>query len=349
MENLHGGDVYTYQGVRDLSANINPFGVPEQIMSSISKSLCDLSNYPDYACRRLRKKLAEDTGSRQEWIICGNGAADLLFTLAAAVKPKKALLVIPGFAEYEEALHTSDTELIYYCLRDDNGYQMNEEYLELLTPDIEMAFICSPNNPTGAVVEKELLLKIIKKCKKNHTLLVVDECFNDFLDEPEEYSVINQTGYWDNLFILRSFTKMFAIAGLRLGYGITSNQDIIERMYKYRQPWPVSIPAQAAGIAAVDEKEFVNRTRSFIRIEKEYLYKELERLDVKYWKSAANYIMFQCSTNLKERMLKHQILIRDCSNYKNLDKGHFRVAVKSHEDNSAFIESLEAELRTAQN
>lgn len=347
MENLHGGDVYTYQGVRDLSANINPFGVPDRILSSINKSLCELPNYPDYACRGLRKKLAEDTGCKKEWIICGNGAADLLFTLAAALKPKKALLAVPGFAEYEEALNTSDTELIYYFLQRENGYQMSEEYLKLLTPDMEMAFLCSPNNPTGAVVKKELLLKIIRICKENHILLVVDECFNDFLEEPEEYSVIDQIGQWDNLFILRSFTKMFAIAGLRLGYGITSNQDIIEKMYKFRQPWPVSIPAQAAGIAAVDEKEFVDRTRAFIRKEKEYIYKELERLDVKYWKSAANYIMFQCCTNLKERLLKHQILIRDCSNYKNLDKGHYRVAVKSHEDNSAFIKGLEAELKNA--
>lgn len=345
MKNLHGGDVYTYPGVVDLSANINPLGIPEKVMESIQKSLFCLENYPDVACRTLRKKIGKNLGCQMESIICGNGAADLLYTFVSVVRPQSALLVIPGFAEYEEALLACDTKIKYYSLREEKEYQLTEDYLEYLTPDIDIAFICTPNNPTGIVIEQELLDRILVRCKKNKIMLVLDECFNDFLDVPEKYSLLGRTEEFDNLFILRSFTKMFALAGLRLGYGIIHNQDIIEKMYLHRQAWTVSIPAQVAGVAALDEIEFVKQTKEFIEEEKNFLYHELDRLSIKYWKSAANFILFQSIENLKEKMLEHRILIRDCSNYKNLSVGYYRIAIKKHSDNQKFIYYLEKELR----
>lgn len=345
IKNIHGGDIYSYDGILDFSANINPLGAPENVMKSMEASLRSLEAYPDYYCRELIKKISEKLDVKQDFIICGNGAADILFTLAATVRPKKVLLIAPGFAEYEESLYMCNATKNYYMLKEEYEYTIDEEYLDWLTSDLDMAFICSPNNPTGKTVNHDLLLKIIQKCKKNHIFLVLDECFNDFLEDAEYHSMVKHISTYSNVFILKSFTKMYAIAGVRLGYGLCSDKNVIEGMYQHRQPWSVSTIAQAAGISALDEDEHVTLTKKRIREERNYIFEEFNRLGIPYIESEVNYILFQSNEDLKENLLKRGILIRDCSNYRNLKKGFFRIAVKDHKDNLKLIHCLEEMLR----
>ncbi|MCI5493622.1 MAG: threonine-phosphate decarboxylase CobD [Lachnospiraceae bacterium] len=341
MWNEHGGDVYTHPDVIDFSANINPIEMPEAVMQAIRESLTGLMHYPDCECRALRTKLAEREHCPADAVICGNGAAELLYTLALALRPKHALLLSPCFAEYEDSLRVCDSELHFYELKKENRFRLQEDYLELLTEEIDVAYLCSPNNPTGQTIDRKLLAQIIRVCGQKHIFLVLDACFMEFLDPKEQPDLIQEIFQKKHIFILRSFTKMFGLAGIRLGYGICTDTDLLARMQYSRQPWPVSTPAQAAGIAACREEEFVIRSREYLKKERLYLEAELRPLVKTLYPSKANYLLFEAEEDLQEKLLSHGILIRDCSNYRGLGKGFFRVAVKSHADNERLIRAME--------
>ena len=339
MKNIHGGDIYQYESILDFSANINPFGTPERVKEAIIQSVDSVKHYPDITCLALREKIAEAEGVSTESVICGNGAADLIYRLIMVRKPKKAMVLAPGFAEYEQALQFVGTKIQYYYLNQ-KTFRLDDSFLNELTEELDMLCICSPNNPTGQVIEPELLEEIRKRCQANEIFLLMDECFNDFLDNPEEHSLVKKVKQDSNIFILKAFTKMYVMAGVRLGYGICGNHKVLDKMYEAGPPWNVSTIAQCAGIAALMETEVPKKTREYVKKEKQYFYHELEKHGIKYWKTDANYIFFQAAEGLKEAMIEQGILIRDCSNYKGLEKGYYRIAVKTHEENEKLIQAL---------
>lgn len=338
MKNIHGGDIYRYKNILDFSANMNPLGTPNGIIEAVKENLNNMVHYPDIYCEALREKIAITEMVEKEYVICGNGAADLIYRLIFAKKPKKALVLAPGFAEYEQALRVCGTEIVYYYLNH-KDFKLDSKFLEQLTEDLDMVCICSPNNPTGAVIEPKLLCSISKICKEKHIFILMDECFNDFLEEPETYTLLEQVKKETHIFLLKAFTKMYGMAGIRLGYGICRDSNLLDKMYEAGPPWNVSVLAQAAGIAALKEKEFSVHTRRYIKQEKEKLYVELDQLGIQYWKTNANYIFFKDAKGLKERLLEKGILIRDCSNYEGLEEGYYRIAVKSEADNRKLMEA----------
>lgn len=337
---VHGGDIYRHPGVLDFSANINPLGTPENVIRAAAKSLEQICHYPDARQSKLKEALAEYEQVPEEWLICGNGAAELIFALVQALHPRTALLPAPTFAEYEQALRGVGCEITYEVLRRDRGFVPEKSILEKITEKLELLFLCNPNNPTGVLADPDLMRKIFLKCKETGTWLVVDECFLDFVKEPEAHTVKKMLSEYDRLFILKAFTKRYAMAGLRLGYGITSSQRLLERMEEGVQPWNVSTPAQEAGIAALQEEEYVQQARALIFREKEYLMGEMRELGYRVCDSQANYIFFQGEENLKEKLMGENIMIRDCSNYPGLKKGDFRIAVRTHEENLRLVEAI---------
>ena len=171
--------------------------------------------------------------------------------------------------------------------------------------------------------------------------VIIDECFSDFLEEEEKYSVVPCLQDYKNIFILKAFTKMYAMAGIRLGYGISFNKELIQKVSGIGQPWSVSTVAQKAGVQALKEIEFVNKTKFIIKENRQYLIKEIRTLGFKVYDSKVNYVLFKSSVkDLKLKLEKYGILIRSCSNYKNLDDSFYRIAVKSKEDCERFINSL---------
>lgn len=340
MKYIHGGDIYTHQTAYDFSTNINPLGRNRNIERAAAKSLKLMAQYPDSRYRELALAIADKEGVDMEQIRCGNGAAELIFAIAFACKPRKALLVAPTFAEYEQALHAVDCEVCYYNLKERNQFEVGEEYLRELNEDLDLIFLCNPNNPIGNTISKELLLKIARICQEKHIIMVVDECFNDFLNEPQTYSLVPYLKEYENLIILKAFTKMYAMAGLRLGYALCSNADILEGISQMLQPWNISIPAQAAGIAALQEQEYVEKARNVVEKERRYLNKEFERLGLTYFRSEANFILLKTHVELYDELLKRGILIRDCSNYRGLQNGFYRVAVRSRIENRELVRAL---------
>lgn len=351
MHLIHGGDVYSArqkmkQEPLDFSANINPMGMPPGAVRAAADALQQCTQYPDPLCRELRAALAAYEGIPAEQIVCGNGAADLIFRIVAATHPQRALLLEPTFAEYEQALRSMDCSIAYFPLQESEGFVLPEAFLQQLTPEINLLFLCNPNNPTGRTVSPALLQEIWKRCEEAGILLVVDECFNEFLEHPEQNTLKGVLKTGANSVILKAFTKSFAMPGLRLGYGLCGNRDLAERIFSCGQPWGVSIPAQAAGVAALQEQGYLERMRRLIQTERRWLSENLARLGLRVFPSEANYILFRTETEipLRERMEQRGVLIRACGNYRGLDDRYYRIAVRGHDENERLIAALKCAL-----
>ena len=341
MKYGHGGDIYTYEGMVDFSANINPFGPSEAVMDAVASSAAQIGAYPDSQCRKLRSALAEKEGIPGEMLVFGNGAADLIFSLVFAERPGKALLCAPSFSEYAQALEAVGCEIVYHYLEEENNFCLGEKYLECLTEDIDMIFLCSPDNPTGQVLGRELLVRILEKCREHQIRIVLDECFYEFLECQDEVMTAGEAVDIPWIFLIRAFTKMHAMPGLRLGYGICSDLELLERLHLVRQPWSVSVTAQAAGFAALKEDERVVQTRHFVSEERKIMEKEMGRIGVRYFPSSANYMLLKSKYDLFALLKEKNILIRDCCNYVGLTKGFYRAAVKNREENRKLLKALE--------
>lgn len=340
MEMIHGGDIYRNAGCVDFSANINPLGTPDAVKKAMQDSLEQVHHYPDIYYEKLKEKLAVFHGVQTEQLICGNGAADVIFRFVLAAKPRQAIVLAPCFAEYEQALGLVGAKVWHYHLNPET-FCLDEGFLDTLTEDIDVVFLCNPNNPTGKTISHVLLLQIADRCRQCEIQLFVDECFLDFLPDEEKRSLVKRASKEPHIFILRSFTKMYAVPGIRLGYGICADNRLLASMEKAGPPWHVSVPAEAAGVAALEQQVFVEKTRRYIQKERTYLSEQLARLHILFWESSANYILLYDTRNLKETLLEQGILIRDCSNYVGLSKGYYRVAVKDRESNEKLIAALE--------
>lgn len=345
-KHIHGGDVYHHQGCIDFSANCNPLGTPEGIKKAIIKSLEHINDYPKVGCTPLKKAIAEYENTKPDQVICGNGAAEVIFSLCRAVNPRRALVPAPTFAEYQQALYSVDCQVEFFPLDGKKGFVLEENFLQALTEEIDIIFLCNPNNPTGLLVEKPLLEKILKRCQELDILMAVDECFLDFVPTPEKYTLKEYLETYDNLFLLKAFTKRYAMAGVRLGYGLCGNKRLLEKIEGVCQPWNVSSMAQAAGLAALQEREYVEKGRQVTFQELAYLKEELAALGYLVYPSQANYVFFTGPADLYEKLEQKKILIRDCSNYTGLSKGYYRVAVKKHEENQQLIRALKEIDRT---
>ncbi len=247
----------------------------------------------------------------------------------------------PTFAEYEQALENLGIVRVdYYGLKRECSFQPQSDFFDRLTPQVDVVFLCNPNNPTGLLLEREFLERVLDICDKHQTMLVVDECFLDFVKEPKKYSLKEELSENPHLFLLKAFTKRYAMAGVRLGYGLCQNLDLLERMGRMTQPWNLSVIAQKAGIAALKEEDYVRRGRQIVFQEIERMKQEFQKLGIKTYDSQANYLFFEGPKDLWEKCLDKGILIRDCSNYTGLSKGYYRVAVKMPQENDRLLKAL---------
>ena len=239
-----------------------------------------------------------------------------------------------------QALETVDCRVKLHMLTEENGFAVTPTILEEITPELDMLFLCEPNNPTGALTEPVLLRKILERCAACGTLLVVDECFNDWLDDPAAHTLKGELNRFPNLLILKAFTKLYAMAGLRLGYCLCGDEALLKAMARCGQPWAVSGPAQEAGLAALGEHKYVVRLRAVIQTERPWLAGQLAGLGLKVLPGSANYLLLYSEKELAIPLRKLGVLIRDCSNYPGLDKGWYRVAVRTRRENRQLIAAL---------
>lgn len=346
----HGGDWAGYQAryggqPLDFSANISPLGLPEGVRRAAADALADAHRYPDPLCRGLVEAIAQAERVEPDWCLCGNGAADLIYRAVLARRPEKALITAPAFAEYEAALELIGCKTDRFPLRAEDEFALGEGFPDAISPETDLVFLCQPNNPTGRTIPRPRLERALERCREADALLVVDECFLDFLDEPEAFTMKGLLGRYPNLLILKAFTKLYAMAGLRLGYCLCADAALLGRMREAGQPWAVSGPAQAAGMAALEETAYVEAVQTLIRTERPRLAQALVRLGLRVIPGEANYLLFQSPVPLEEPLRERGILLRDCSNYHGLGRGWYRTAVRDGADNGRLIAALQDVLK----
>ena len=203
-----------------------------------------------------------------------------------------------------------------------------------------MVFLCNPNNPTGRLIETALLEEICRVCAQMGTRLFLDECFLDLSDDGGVSSMKRYLAQYPKLFILKAFTKNYGMAGLRLGYCLCGDRALLEHMSRMTQVWNVSVPAQEAGLAALEESAFLARAKAIIAEERAFLDEGLEKLGFKVCRSDANYILFHTQAEIEVHLAEQGILIRNCANYHGLQQGWHRIAVKRREENELLISAL---------
>ena len=241
------------------------------------------------------------------------------------------------------SLKVFGTEVEHYLLPKDADFALTEALLPCLEAfDGEMLMLCNPNNPTGQVTERPLMEKILDICEKKNIFLFIDECFLDLTQGGEGVSMKPFLSQYRGLFLLKAFTKSYGMAGLRLGYCLTDNEALLRTMGCQVQPWNVSVPAQAAGIAALTQREFLQKANETVHTQRPLLAAGLEKLGFHVIPSRTNFILFHSDRELGEPLLQKGIQIRSCANYLGLGPGWYRVAVKLPEENRQLLDALGA-------
>lgn len=365
---FHGGNIYkifrekNIDKILDYSSNINPYGVPENLKKEIFEKLFVLERYPDPDYIELREKIAEKNNLNIENIIVGNGATEIIFLFMKILSPKKVLIVSPTFGEYERAIKAStlandSLEINYFELKEAENFVLNIKNLETeLENNYDLLILCNPNNPTGQFLKLKKLEEILKICEQKNTKLFVDEAFVEFVEDWENESIINSKENKENLFVIRAFTKFFAIPGLRLGYGICFNNNLLKKMLEKKEPWSVNNIADLAGKTVLDDENYIQKTKEWIKDQKKYMYENLNKIEgLRAYKTEVNFILLKIEDNLLEKgldvknlrkkMLEKGILIRDASNFIYLNKHYFRLAIKDKLNNEKVIETLTSILK----
>lgn len=327
--------------VLDFSSNINPLGLLPKVRKTVRQSHDILQRYPDSESRLLREALGAHVGVLPSCIIVGNGATEIIYNFCNAFLSEQTDVLIPAptFGEYEAAAKLAGARPSFF-----KTMNLNENLAGFLSrlPRNGCAFVCNPNNPTGELLSKKSLQNILRAAKDNNTSVFVDECFIELVPGRDE-SVVSLCGRYKNLFILRSLTKSFAFAGMRLGYGIGPKQ-IISILNKIKIPWNVSGLAQKTAPVALSEHSYLERANRVIASETKFLKTEISRLEgFECCDTATNFMLIKTSidsTILQKRLLKNKILIRDCKSFRGLDGSYIRVAVRTRRDNKRLVEVL---------
>ena len=338
-KNQHGGDVYGGGITLDFSANTNPLGTPPSVLEAVCRTLPQLHRYPDPYCRRLVQAIAGHEQVPASYILCGDGAAAVIYTYCAALRPRTAVELAPTFAEYGAGLAQVGCRVERYFLHQAQNFDLDERFLSFLEEKKpEAVFLCSPNNPTGRLIPLPLLEQILQYCAAQGAHLFLDECFLDLTEDG--VSAKSLLAAHPELLILKAFTKSYGMAGIRLGYCLCADNALLRRMAAASPPWNVSSPAQSAGVAALAERDFLQRTLSLVRRERQWLTDNLTALGFWVCPSHANYLLFRGPLGLREDLLQQGIAIRGCGNYNGLDDGWYRIAVRPHGENEALITAI---------
>ncbi|WP_042338530.1 pyridoxal phosphate-dependent aminotransferase [Desulfosporosinus youngiae] len=364
---MHGGnlrraqELYGLDSFIDLSANINPFGPPSGVWTSLQKAMADIVNYPDPESLALRKTLSRRLGQPLEWIMAGNGAGELIFTILQALKPQKVVIPIPTFSEYERAARAVGSEIEYIPLgpegwarfgrrdgvKENPDYEQdNDQLWRKLLKGCELLFLCSPHNPTGSVLETETFERILRLTKEIGCKILFDESFFDFLPDEYRKSSRDYLAANEHLLVLYSLTKFFSLPGLRLG-AVFAHPSLLAACERYRDPWSVNVLAQQAGIAALEDLKYPEDVRNKLEESRLYFYREFESsnfMNLRLWPASVNFALIEVLNRKPGDLIEHLgrsgILVRDCASFEGLPGNFIRVAIKDIPVMQRLIEGL---------
>jgi threonine-phosphate decarboxylase len=339
---VHGGDAFRYGDVVDFSSNVNPFGPSKKAMAALRAAVRDIQVYPDPDARRLKEAIGDYLGVALESVTVGNGSTEVIKNFCEVfIRPgDRVLLPVPTFSEYRVYLDLYGAEVEEIPLA--GGFGLPLDGIKEGMEGARALFLCNPNNPTGRLIPEEDLEEILGLAGKHGTLVFVDEAYIEFT---EGKSLCRRAETSENLFVLRSLTKFFSLAALRVGFGVSS-PGLIKYAEKVRIPWNVNALAIEAAVASLNDADFIEESRRKVKREREFLKRGLERL-FEVVESDAHFFLVSLESKgiaapeLKAELLKKGILIRDCSSFESLDKTYFRVSIQRRGENRLLLKSLE--------
>lgn len=335
---IHGGDIYRNEVKLDFSVNVNPLGIPENVVAALHRAVERCGSYPDMKAEKLKKAVSESVGIPEEYLLFGNGASELFMAVAHGIKPQKTVIPVPSFYGYEYAAKAAGGEIIYYEMKQENSFGPAEDMDAVLTEDVQLLFLANPNNPVGNLLGRKTLLCLLQYCQEKGIYVVLDESFIEFCGE--RFSLLTEIEALDRLILIRTFTKIFSIPGVRLGYLICSNPEIRLKIAAQLPEWNLSGFAQEAGCVCMGQREFIRETENYIKTERQLLEEGLKEKGFQVLPSCANFIMFYCEESLYEKLLEKGILIRDCRNFRGLCEGFYRIAVRTRKENEILLEAI---------
>ncbi|MCK4262078.1 threonine-phosphate decarboxylase [bacterium] len=352
MSQVHGGNVWELarrqrlplEEIIDFSANINPIGISAKAEAAIRDNIDKVVHYPDPDCLELRRAIADHHKIHVKDIIVGNGTAQLIYLLTQVLGPKSVLIPSPTFSEYEIVAVKAGAKVIFPRIREKEEFRLKIDRLIPRLKRDQIVFVCNPNNPTGQLTPKPELLKLVREAERRKATIVLDEVFIDFLLNEEEQTLIREATKYPNLIVLRSFTKLFALPGLRVGYAI-AQRKVVKELLLHQEPWSVNHLGQMAAIEAFRDRQHIRRTKKFVNKEGNWMLKQLMEIgNLTPYKSCTNFILCRLknisSTQLRKALLHKGILIRDCSSFRCLNDRFIRLAVKRRSENLYLIKAL---------
>lgn len=350
---FHGGAVEEKiktllpERVIDFSSNVNPIGPSLSAIKAILNNLDKINQYPDRDGLELRDEVSRtfNLPSRNN-VILGNGSSELIHLFAEAFieKRDRALIPIPTFGEYEVAVKKMGGEVIYVRPKSNFTLDTHSILKTLEERRFKCVFLCNPNNPTGLLIPKEDVDSVLEACVEADCLLFMDEAFMDFVEGGFTY--MREACSIPNLFVIRSMTKFYGLAGLRVGYGV-GYKELVGFVERVKPPWNLNLLAQVASIEALRDGEFAHSIRRLVGKERSFLLEGLRKIrGLEPLPSVANFILVDIrgsglnSRELTRALLKKGVLVRDCSSFQDLGEEYIRVAVRSREDNLKLLDSL---------
>ena len=337
---MHGGRLleFSKSGKKyiDFSASINPYGIDPNLKDILKESIDILVHYPNQDYSEIKALISRKHDVSEESIYLGNGANSIIFRLFSIFdKELNICIPTPSFETYRLAAESVSANIVYY---DMNGFKITNEIFDILSDNIDVLVLTNPNNPTGYLIEEELLQRLLECCKAENIFVLLDECFLEFVLDGERYSQISNLSKYTNLAILRSLTKLYAFPGLRFGYLLTENKKIIENLNKLTPSWDINTLALEA--AKFSLKQDMSQVVLKIQKEKSILSKNLKSVGIEVFDSKANFLLCRYKKNLSNALLNQGVIVRDCSDYRGMDDTYFRVAVRTNSDNMILFENI---------
>ena len=359
-DHFHGSDLEKIEKIYKIkkediisfSANVNPLGISPRLREELSAHVDVITSYPDRDYKELRNSIGEYLNTDPDNIVVGNGSTELISLFIQITHPKKALILGPTYSEYEREISLGGGKSKYYPLRAEDDFTlMLSDFLARLTDDFDLLVLCNPNNPTSTCIDKTAMRQILDVCKENNIYVMVDETYIEFVSELDKYTSVPLTGYYNNIIILRGTSKFFAAPGLRLGYAVTGNADLLREINQYKNPWMISSLAEIAGRIMFSDEEYINETRSLIISERDRIYSMFLASDrFRPFAPTANFMLLEIldpaesSQSLFERAIRKNMMIRDCSNFPFLSDRFIRFCFMRPSDNDRLAECLMGDL-----
>ncbi len=355
-DHFHGSDLEKIEQVYGIkkeeitsfSANVNPLGVSPLLRETLSAHIDAITTYPDREYTSLRRCIAAYAGCDPGQVLVGNGSTELISLFIQLEHPKKALILGPTYSEYEREISLGGGTCLYYPLKETLDFHLDvADFTSHLNESIDLLVLCNPNNPTSTAIPRRDMRRILDVCKQHDIFVMVDETYVEFAPCQEEISAVPLTGYYNNIIILRGTSKFFAAPGLRLGYAITGNQDLIKAINSRKNPWTINSLAVVAGEIMFTDQAYINQTRELIFSQREQMQATLAQ-DPRYhvYTPTANFMLVKLLDDsltaelLFERAIRQKMMIRDCSTFPFLDHKFIRFCVMSPKMNERLLACL---------